>query len=75
MKVSFFGPLTDITGTSVTMLDGVVDTDDLHRRLLSQFPGLAGRTFAVSVDRRIVQGNTPLSQTSEVALLPPFSGG
>jgi molybdopterin converting factor small subunit len=75
MNITFFGPLTDITGANTVTLEEIPDTDALRARLEERFPGLQDRKFVISVNNKVVRDNTPLTSTSEVALLPPFSGG
>lgn len=75
MNITFFGPLTDITGSTKVEWEGIPDTDTLRARLEKDFPGLQDRKFLLSVDNKVVRENTPLQSSSEVALLPPFSGG
>lgn len=77
ISVLFFGALTDITGTSTSRISipDVADTDSLEGLLKKQFPRLGEVTYRVAVDRRIIQEKTCLAGHSEVALLPPFSGG
>lgn len=50
---------------------------DLRRALALRFPELARRlpTLAVAVDGELAPDATTLADRSEVALLPPVSGG
>jgi molybdopterin synthase sulfur carrier subunit len=75
MNIRIFGPLEDITGSSSVTLDDVRDTDDLRERLLKAYPALQDRKFVIAVNNRVVQEALELNDRSEVALLPPFSGG
>lgn len=75
MNITFFGPLTDVTGSTRVEWDDIPDTDTLRERLERSFPGLQDRKFLLSVNNKIVRDNTTLQSSSEVALLPPFSGG
>jgi molybdopterin synthase sulfur carrier subunit len=76
VTILFFGQLTDITGSSATeiLLQGN-DTDALREELINRFPMLKQSTFVMTVDRKIIRQNTPIGEGSEIALLPPFSGG
>jgi molybdopterin converting factor small subunit len=47
----------------------------LREQLENQFPGLRGMTYQIAVDKKIAATDTPIPPQSEVALLPPFSGG
>jgi molybdopterin converting factor small subunit len=75
MNIRIFGPLEDITGSAILRLEQVQDTDQLREKLLRDFPELRNRKFVIAVDNRIVQHTMILQDKSEVALLPPFSGG
>ncbi len=74
LKIIFFGRLTEIAGESI-VLGEVADTDDLVKALHKNYPKLADARYAIAVDKKIISENTILHKNSEVALLPPFSGG
>ena len=74
LKIIFFGRLAEIGGESIE-LDQVENTDDLVKALHKNFPKLADTRYAIAVDKKVISGNTILHKNSEVALLPPFSGG
>ena len=50
---------------------------DLAAKLLLHHTGLGGllQTAAIAVDREFAKIDTPITEESEVALLPPVSGG
>jgi molybdopterin converting factor small subunit len=76
MNIRIFGPLEDITGSPSVALDSVRDTSELREKLLEAYPALRDRKFVIAVNNRIVQQEAlDLNDRSEVALLPPFSGG
>lgn len=75
VTVLFFGPLAELTATHSITLPDCTSTTDLHQRLLLQFPLLADKKFAVAVNKELVQEDVALTAGSEVAILPPFSGG
>ncbi len=75
VNIIAFGKITDITGRDAFSLEGVADTNQLKASLLHVYPALAGMSYLVAVNKKVVSGNTTLSEDSEVALLPPFSGG
>lgn len=47
----------------------------LKRALEERIEGLAGLSYAIAVDRRIVREDVALQGSEEIALLPPFAGG
>lgn len=74
LKIILFGKLADITGNTIS-LDHVVNTDDLIVILHKQYPALAAVKYVIAVNKQVINANTLLNENSEVALLPPFSGG
>lgn len=75
MKITLFGQLTDIAGTSSLVVETVVDTDALVQAVNRQYPAMAGARYKIAVDKKAVNGNTPINESSDLAFLPPFSGG
>lgn len=74
VNIIIFGQLKDITGGSLS-LENVSDTDDLVGKLNQLYPALANKKYIIAVDKQVVTGNTALTNSNVVALLPPFSGG
>jgi len=74
VKISIFGQLTEITGSELE-LSGIKDSDMLTQYLYERFPDLQHKSFAIAVDKKVIQSNTLLNNNTEIALLPPFSGG
>lgn len=72
-----FGRLSDIAGwrsrdleaSSIAALRDILSEDDLLAQALAA-PGVQ-----VALDQAIVRGDAVLSRGSEVAFLPPMSGG
>lgn len=75
VHIMFFGQLTDITGKSEIMLYDLPDTDSLIQTLHKLYPALADSKYAMALNKKVIKGNIPLSGDTDVALLPPFSGG
>lgn len=74
IQVILFGQLTDIAGNPV-FLNDISDTNSLVKSLHENYPELAAAKYVIAVNKEIVNQNTRLTADSEVALLPPFSGG
>jgi len=74
LKVIIFGRLVDIAGNSVTV-DEAKDTDSLVNSLNKTYPALVNTKYVIAVNKKIINQNTVLDTNSEIALLPPFSGG
>lgn len=77
-KVLLFGRLADVAGwrdaeIEATSLHGLRDTLTATDSALGE--ALAGPGVQAAVDKVIVRGDAPLTAASEVAFLPPMSGG
>lgn len=75
IRVFFFGQLADVIQGNELFLHNITDTNQLIEQLHKDHPKLKDIKYVVSVDRCIVYANTDISIESEIALLPPFSGG
>jgi molybdopterin synthase sulfur carrier subunit len=75
LTIQLFGQFIEMAGKNTLEVEGVPDTDALRRKLESMFHTLQGIPYLVAVDKDIVTGNTPLSPTEVIALMPPYSGG
>jgi molybdopterin converting factor small subunit len=74
-NIILFGQLKDIAGSSQVTIAGTANTDGLKKALTLKYPELAKAKYVIAVNRKIVLGNIDLDEKSEIALLPPFSGG
>ena len=75
LKIKYFGVLAEITNCSeetITYTKGSVS--DVLMLLFEKYPALKETDFQVAQDLEIVSKDTLLLE-SEIALLPPFSGG
>lgn len=77
-RVLLFGPLRDLAGWRERQVDA--ETVSALRRRLADEDGplgeaLAGPGVQVAVDQAIVRADAALGPDSEVAFLPPMSGG
>jgi molybdopterin converting factor subunit 1 len=77
--IHLFARARDLAGTSVVTIDLPEGSTvaDLRRRLREQVPALAGllERSALAVDAEFAGESQPLRPESEIALLPPVSGG
>ena len=77
-RVLLFGKLADIAGwrerpvaaATIAALTELLSTDDPALGEALRAPGVK-----VAVDQQLVSGDAPLTDGSEVAFLPPMSGG
>jgi molybdopterin synthase sulfur carrier subunit len=74
VKILFFGKLAEIAGTE-TVVTQAASTDELLAILHQQYPALAEQKYLIAVNKQMITVNTILTDSSVVALLPPFSGG
>jgi len=75
VKVIVFGQIAEITGATNFTVKDVATTDQLINRLNSLYPQLINSKYALAVNRKITRDSMRLDDDSEVAILPPFSGG
>lgn len=75
LKIKAFGMVAENLPANVLELENIANTDQLLGFLYQQYPDLKDIKFTIAVDRKQVHDNVLLSTDSEVALLPPFSGG
>lgn len=74
MRILLFGIIAERAGTDRLEMDAAT-LGELRQMLAQRIDGLERLRFAIAVDRRIVNGDIPLTGTEEIALLPPFAGG
>jgi molybdopterin synthase sulfur carrier subunit len=75
LKIRYFGLIAEITNRSEeTVAFSKSSVSDLLELLFEKYPALKDKDFQVAQDLEIVSKETLLLE-SEIALLPPFSGG
>ncbi len=74
VRIRFYGPLQDITGTEEWWTDAPTVREALNQ-VREQYPAIGEHIHAVAVNRRLVHHDQPLSENDEIDLLPPFTGG
>ncbi len=79
MTVLLFGVTRDIVGQgslSLSGTEGLGTVGDLKRQLMDEFPALRElSSLAVAVNQSYAREEDPISETDEIALIPPVSGG
>ena len=77
-RVLLFGPLRDLAGWRERQVEAG-SLSDLRSLLTAEDAdlgaALAGKGVQVAVDQAVVRGEIALNAASEVAFLPPMSGG
>lgn len=75
IKILAFGKIADITGRKEMKWKGISTTTSLKEKLEQEFPDLQKMKYQLAVNKKLANGDTPLEDQAEVALLPPYSGG
>ena len=75
MKILVFGEVAERIGASTLEIDFKPTTVELVAAIYERYPSLQSLQFAIAVDHILIETVEVLKETSEVALLPPFSGG
>jgi molybdopterin synthase sulfur carrier subunit len=79
MTVLLFGVTRDIVGKGSLSLEqtgGLKTVGDLKRQLMHEFPALGElSSLAVAINQTYAREDDTISETDEIALIPPVSGG
>jgi molybdopterin synthase sulfur carrier subunit len=75
LTIRLFGQFIEMAGSSTLQVEGVQDSNGLRLKMESLYPELQSIPYLVAVNKDVVNNNTPLETGSEIALLPPYSGG
>lgn len=73
--MKYFASYREKTGKKDEYIEGEFATLDTLLQYLRQLYNLDTETLMVAVNRRIVTSELKLSESDEVALFPPVSGG
>ena len=78
MKLTFFGRLRDAVGAGeldCSVPTTIEDSESLRVWIASDYPALLDATVRIALDDVLTTGPTAIAGVSEVAFLPPVSGG
>ncbi len=78
MRILFFAHLKDVTRCAeLDLACGDVDTDGLWRKIINEHPGLEPFRGSVRLAKNseYVGSDARFTDSDEVALIPPVSGG
>ena len=75
IHVKYFASYREKTGKKDEYIEGEFATLDTLLQYLRELYNLDTETLMVAVNRRIVTSELKLSESDEVALFPPVSGG
>lgn len=75
LNIKYFGLLAEVTQRNEETLNFSKETvGELMAELFEKYPALKAKDFQVAHALEIAEKETKITQ-SEIALLPPFSGG
>jgi len=77
MQIRLFGIAKEIVGNdSLTVGEELQTVSQLKEWMNNQYPAMKSlSSFAVAVDHEYADDNQPVSNNSEIAIIPPVSGG
>lgn len=75
LKIKAFGKIAEIVQQEEFLMERMESTEAMKAYLGDHYPGLKHLNYQIALDKKIMSGDASLSGISEVALLPPFSGG
>ncbi len=75
ITVKAFGMIAEKFGSGQIELTGISTIEELRKALFDQFPELKNMKFSIAINKQLASGNASIPDGSEIALLPPFSGG
>jgi sulfur-carrier protein len=77
MTVQMFGMIAELFQADHLLCELPEGTlvADLRRHLAELNPGLTDMQYAVAIDLQVVDDNTPIPASADIAVLPPFAGG
>lgn len=78
MRLTFFGRLRDTIGAGELECSppaNIADSEALRRWISEQYPALLDTKIRIALDNVLTNGPAPIAGVSEIAFLPPVSGG
>lgn len=75
IKIKLFGNLSELANTQEIWIDFKTTFFELRDELFLEFPLLVNKEFVFAINQKITHENVIINQNTEIALLPPFSGG
>ena len=76
IKGLLFAGLRDVVGQdSVEIETAVTTVAELCVALETEFPQLAGQVYKLAIDQAYASSKSTLEGATEIALIPPVSGG
>ena len=77
IQVMYFGMLAEITGhaNEPWLFNENLTVGEFRSQILERYPALKEKKFKIAVNKQISDDLLLISESAEIALLPPFAGG
>ncbi|MDZ4758361.1 MAG: MoaD/ThiS family protein [Bacteroidota bacterium] len=75
ISIKFFGMLQEQIGSMIEVDESVENVEQLRAILEKKYIYLNGINYLVAVNKNIASNEIIITSDSEIAILPPFSGG
>jgi len=75
IKVLLFGAIKDHIGSSELELNDMDSTERVREYLEGEYPFISSTRYILALNQERVEGDRPVKDGDEIALMPPFAGG
>lgn len=75
IEIISFGKVSEFIENQYLELQDIRNIEELKHHLETTFPLLATIKYKLALNKQMVQGNPDLSNSDQIAIMPPFSGG
>lgn len=75
ITIKAFGMVAEVIGDTELVLENPGSLLALKKRLAERFPELTNVKFGLALNKKLLSSDVEIPEGSEIALLPPFSGG
>lgn len=77
IQVMYFGMLAEITGQAneAWLFSENLTVGKFRSQILERYPALKEKKFKIAVNKQISDDLLLITESAEIALLPPFAGG
>lgn len=75
VTIQLFGVLSELTNQTVFSLEHVNNTNEIIRKLETDFPSITKHKYIIAVNNKVIKENTSLNNSDKIAIMPPYSGG
>ncbi len=75
LHIKLFGMLQEKIAAEIELNEPVLNVSELRAVLEKKYIYMNGINYLVAIDRNIASNETLITPDSEIAILPPFSGG